>query len=79
MILLVLQDGGVEGALLPLLGGQGHLTAEPPAGKDRSEGLSAGVPPAAPGADAPVGGLLESQPALLHLPLQLEPQGQGLF
>lgn len=38
MVLLVLQDSRVEGPLLPLLWGQGDLTAEPP----REEGPDSG-------------------------------------
>lgn len=38
----ILEDGGVEGPLLPVLGGQGNLAAEPPGRKDRSGGLRAG-------------------------------------
>ena len=29
MVLLILQDGSIEGSLLPLLWGQSNLTAEP--------------------------------------------------
>lgn len=32
MVLLVLEDGGVEGSLLLLLGGEGHAAGEPPGG-----------------------------------------------
>lgn len=42
MVLLILQDGGIEGPLLPLLRGQGDLAAEPPGRKDRSGDLRAG-------------------------------------
>ena len=30
MVLLIFQDGSIEGSLLPLLRGQSNLTAEPP-------------------------------------------------
>lgn len=30
VVLLILEDGGIEGPLLPLLRGQGDLTTEPP-------------------------------------------------
>ena len=35
--------GSIEGPLLPLLGGQGNLAAEPPGRKDRSGDLRAGL------------------------------------
>ena len=81
MVLLILQDGSIEGALLPLLWGQSNLTAEPPEEEDKlgtgmdlraQEALSR--PPRMPmrqEGDAPVGCLLKAQAALLHLPLEL--------
>lgn len=81
MVLLVLQDSRVEGPLLPLLRGQGDLTAEPPREEGPDSGCTGGskcphLSSAAltlrpTGGDAPVGGFLEPQPALLHLPVQL--------
>lgn len=79
MVLLILQDGSIEGSLLPLLRGQSDLTAEPPEEEDK---LGMGVALWAQGApsrhtsmrkgrDIPVGSLLKAQAALLHLPLQL--------
>lgn len=35
MVLLILQDGSIEGTLLPLLWGQSNLTAEPPEEEDK--------------------------------------------
>lgn len=48
VILLVLEDGGVEGPLLPLLGGQGDLTAEPPGEDGRGWASGAGCTPRSP-------------------------------
>lgn len=88
VVLLILEDGGIEGPLLPLLWAQGNLTAEPPGVKDEVGHLRAGgwvwksppvlsAVPRPTGGNAPVGCLLEPQPALLHLPLQLGRQSQG--
>lgn len=44
VVLLVLEDGGIEGPLLPLLWGQGDLTAEPPGEKEPAGSLRAAVP-----------------------------------
>lgn len=81
MVLLILQDGSIEGSLLPLLRGQSDLTAEPPEEEDRlGTGMALwaqGAPsrhtsmPMRQGRDTPVGSLLKAQAALLHLPLQL--------
>lgn len=35
MVLLIFQDGSIEGSLLPLLWGQSNLTAEPPEEEDK--------------------------------------------
>lgn len=81
MVLLIFQDGSIERSLLPLLWGQSNLTAEPPAKEDklgtgadlRAQGAFSRPPgmPTRRGRDAPVGGLLKAQAALLHLPLEL--------
>lgn len=81
MVLLIFQDGSIEGSLIPLLWGQSNLTAEPPEEEDK---LGTGMALWAQGApsrhtsmpmrqerDIPVSGLLKAQAALLHLPLQL--------
>lgn len=81
MVLLIFQDGCIEGSLLPLLWGQSNLTAEPPEEEDTlGTGMALwaqGAPsrptsmPTRQGTDIPVGSLLKAQAALLHLALQL--------
>lgn len=81
MVLLILQDGSIEGSLLPLLWGQSNLTAEPPEEEDTlGTGMALwarGAPsrptsmPTRQGTDIPVGSLLKAQAPLLHLALQL--------
>lgn len=73
MVLLILEDGGVEGSLLLPLRGEVHAAGEPPGGGMAPGEGTARVAPRVPAVTPPkpVGSLLQLQPLLFHLPLQL--------
>ena len=76
MVLLILQDGSIEGPLLPLLGGQGNLAAEPPGRKDRSGDLRAGLAGAGAPTCSPTSDSENLSPDELELLAKLEEQNR---